>query len=179
MQERANVIALNPESADANALIERAGALARDAYGERLLGTGETALAHAGAIAATLASLQQDAAAIGAGWLFALPQYREDWRDAVVAGFGDEVGFLLDGLTRLHRLRDVTRAASEATDTGQRETLRKMLLAMVSDVRVVLIRLASRLATLRHLTAQPDHPQRLNLGPGGRGCRARRGLPWI
>ena len=163
MQERANVIALHPQSADARGLIARAGALAREAYGERLLGTGESALAHAGAIAATLESLEQDAAAIGAGWLFALPQYRDHWRDAVAAGFGDEVGFLLDGLTRLHRLRDVTRAASEASDAGQRETLRKMLLAMVSDVRVVLIRLASRLATLRHLTALPEHPQRLNL----------------
>ena len=137
-----------------------AGTLARAHYGASVLGTGEPALVHAAAVAATLADLGQDAHAIAAGWLFALPHYLKDWRDAIEAEAGPEVVRLLDGLTRLHKLRDVTRSVSIDSDVAQTETLRKMLLAMVSDVRVVLIRLASRLQTLRYLVKCDDAAQR-------------------
>ena len=139
--------------------------LARQAFGERLLGTGESVIAHAAAVASQLEALRVEADAVAAGWLFALPQFDPDWRLAVKADFGEDVVQLLDGLARLHKLRDVTRAAAREADApAQTETLRKMLLAMVSDVRVVLIRLASRLATLRHVAGQAGHPQASTLG---------------
>ena len=140
----------------------RAAAAAALIYGDTPLGTGESTLAHAAAVAGLLASMQVDPAALAAAWLFALPQFRRDWQEAVAAEYGGEVSGLLEGLARLHKLRDVTRAASAAaSDSAQTETLRKMLLAMVTDVRVVLIRLASRVQSLRHVAGLAEHPQRL------------------
>jgi GTP pyrophosphokinase len=139
--------------------------MARQTFSEQHLGTGENVLAHAAAIAAQLAELRVDDDAVAAGWLFALPHFAADWHDSVLESLGVEVVQLLDGLARLHKLRDVTRAAAQDADVpGQTETLRKMLLAMVSDVRVVLIRLASRLATLRYVSREPEHPQAEALG---------------
>ena len=160
----ANVIPL-PGAAPAPpgaALLEQARVHALAAYGSANLGTGENIAAHAEAMVRALAELRLDDAALMAGWLFALPQLDEKWRDKIEPLFGAEVAHLVDGLSRLHRLRDVTRAAVESPDqgdAGQTEILRKMLLAMVADVRVVLIRLASRTQTLRYLSRQPDHPQ--------------------
>lgn len=145
------------------AQIADAAALARAVYGEVRLGTGEAAIDHARAVAGLLAELRMDEATLSAAWLFALPQYAADWRERVLSVMDAEPADLIDGLARLHRLRDLTRtgsrAAADAADAAQTETLRKMLLAMVSDVRVVLVRLASRLATLRHVLRTPDHPQ--------------------
>lgn len=144
---------------------ERIEAARRDAlalYGEALLGTGEGIAAHAEAIVGELAQMRLDDAALMAGWLFAVPHVDEKWREKMEPVFGSEVAHLVDGLARLHRLRDVTRAAveeREAGDDSQIETLRKMLLAMVADVRVVLIRLASRTQTLRYLSKRPDDAQ--------------------
>jgi len=144
------------------AALEQAREHALAAYGNQVLGTGENMAAHAEAIVRALAEMRLDDTALMAGWLFALPQMDEHWRDKIEPAFGSEVTHLVDGLARLHRLRDVTRAAVESPDQGdggQIETLRKMLLAMVADVRVVLIRLASRTQTLRYLSRIGDHPQ--------------------
>ncbi|MBL8382984.1 MAG: bifunctional (p)ppGpp synthetase/guanosine-3',5'-bis(diphosphate) 3'-pyrophosphohydrolase, partial [Burkholderiales bacterium] len=145
-------------------IAERARALARATYAASRLGTGEDTYAHAAAIAAQVDGLQLGADAVAAGWLFALPHHDPAWREHVLAAFGHDVAALLDGLARLHKLRDITRDAADGAAAGQVETLRKMLLAMVSDVRVVLLRLASRLQTLRWVAADPAHPQRESLG---------------
>ncbi len=140
--------------------IAQASELAHQIYGFKPLGTGESAIRHAEAVAAMLVELRFDTDAVAAGWLFAWPNFDADWRERCVTRLGNDVTQLLDGLARLHKLRDVTRGASHGPgEQGQTETLRKMLLAMVSDVRVVLIRLASRVQTLRHLSAQAAHPQ--------------------
>ena len=153
------------DAATGDGLPADAERFARDAYGEQVLGTGEDVFAHAAAVAGRLRELRVDDDAIAAGWLFALPHFMVDWQVPVQARFGDAVTQMLDGLARLHKLRDVTRAASRDTDApGQTEILRKMLLAMVSDVRVVLIRLASRLTSLRHVSGQAAHPQGEALG---------------
>ena len=158
--DHANVIPLHagmPAGADG---IAQARELARQVYGAKPLGTGEAAFGHAEAVAALLVELRFDADAVAAGWLFAWPNFDTDWRERCATRFGNDVTQLLDGLARLHKLRDVTRSASLGADAqGQTETLRKMLLAMVSDVRVVLIRLASRVQTMRHVSDQPGHPQ--------------------
>jgi len=143
-----------------HALVESARDYALAAYGAANLGTGENIAQHAEATANTLAELRLDDAAIMAGWLFSIPEIDKAWRDKIEPRFGTEVAQMLEGLARLHGLRDVTRAAAEGVDdAAQTETLRKMLLAMVADVRVVLIRLASRAQTLRYLSKQADHPQ--------------------
>jgi GTP pyrophosphokinase len=152
----------NAAGAPGGTLLERARAQALAAYANQPLGTGENMAEHAEAIVHALAGMRLDDAALMAGWLFALPQMDEHWREKIEPVFGSEVAVLIDGLARLHKLRDVTRAAVEAPDagdSGQIEILRKMLLAMVADVRVVLIRLASRTQTLRYLSRAGEHPQ--------------------
>jgi len=149
-------------AADAGPAAER---LAGEIYGDRLLGTGESAFAHAAGVAALLRELRVDDEAVAAGWLFAAPHFANAWQERVRPRFGEPVVQMLEGLGRLHKLRDVTRAAARGGEApGQTETLRKMLLAMVSDVRVVLIRLASRLTTLRHVARESGHPQAEALG---------------
>ena len=159
--QAARVIPLHPAAPASGDVLERARATALKIYEQKLLGTDEPAFEHAQAIAGRLTELRLDDNAIAAGWLFAVPAIEADWRELIGAGFGADVTQLLEGLSHLHKLRDITRAASSASDAqGQTEILRKMLLAMVSDVRVVLIRLASRMQSLRHaakLEADPKH----------------------
>jgi len=142
--------------------LERARAYALEVYGTDNLGTGENIAAHAQAIVDSLVELRLDDAALMAGWLFSVPHVDKHWRDKIEPAFGPEVAHMVDGLARLHGMRDITRAAVESGgkgDAAQTEVLRKMLLAMVADVRVVLIRLASRTQTLRYLSRHEHHPQ--------------------
>ncbi|MBK7767944.1 MAG: bifunctional (p)ppGpp synthetase/guanosine-3',5'-bis(diphosphate) 3'-pyrophosphohydrolase [Sulfuritalea sp.] len=137
-------------------------ALAREAYGEKLLGTGESILHHALGMALIVASLDLDADARIAALLFAATRHVEDCGERLKVGYGDTVAGLVAGLHRLGSLRPLTRAAagggageSVAEVKAQTEILRKMLLAMVDDIRVVLLRLASRVQTLRFFNDQP------------------------
>ena len=142
-------------------------ALARDAYGDKELGTGEAILQHALGMALIVASLDLDADARIAALLFAANDHVTDCDERLKVGFGDTVAGLVAGLHRLGSLRPLTRAAAGGGPAGegaaeprvdvkaQAEILRKMLLAMVDDIRVVMLRLASRVQTLRFLNARP------------------------
>jgi GTP pyrophosphokinase len=116
-------------------------------YAAQVLSTGEPTWAHALGLGANLAAIGLDAPGRVAGVLFAAPKHVE--LDAIQARFGDEVASLADGVEKLYQLRMATRARSGESAVSQNETLRKMVLGMVEDVRVVLIRLASRTQTLR------------------------------
>jgi GTP pyrophosphokinase len=141
----------------------RARDFASDLYGERLLGTGEPALAHAIGLARNIAALRLDADTRVAGLLFAVPAYLPDAEEKLKAAFGPAVASLVAGISRLNELRVITRSASRGKETAaQAEALRKMLLAMVEDIRVVLLRLASRTQTLRWLAWAPE-PERRRL----------------
>ena len=141
--------------------------LARESYGEKTLGTGESILQHALGMALIVASLDLDAEARIAALLFAASDHIEDCNERLKAGFGDTVAGLVAGLHRLGSLRPLTRAAAGGGAAGegvaevkaQTEILRKMLLAMVDDIRVVLLRLASRVQTLRFLNGRPGEPR--------------------
>ncbi|MCX7180921.1 MAG: HD domain-containing protein, partial [Proteobacteria bacterium] len=136
-------------------------ALAHEAYGEKSLGTGEPILPHALGMALIVASLDLDADARIAALLFAATDHVPDCSERLKVGYGDTVAALVAGLHRLGSLRPLTRAAvggageSVAEVRTQTEILRKMLLAMVDDIRVVLLRLASRVQTLRFLNNRP------------------------
>ncbi len=141
------------------ALVERALEFAAPLYEGKLLGTGEPALEHAYGLAANLAQLRIDAATRAAGLLFAVPEYLPEASARLAERFDPAVAALVGGVSRLNRLRVVTRGLAAADEKGkqpQAETLRKMLLAMVEDIRVVLIRLASRTQTLRFLGKAPE-----------------------
>jgi len=144
-------------------LVQRAAAFTQPIYASKLLGSGEPALEHAYGLAAILATLRLDAATRAAGLLFAVPEYLPDAVDQVAQRFDAAVATLVDGVSRLNRLRVVTRglaATDEKSRASQAETLRKMLLAMVADIRVVLIRLASRVQTLRYVAKAPEEVRR-------------------
>jgi len=131
-------------SSEDRALLGRALAFAEPLYAGHALSTGEPVWPHALGLASSLAAIGVDPAARAAGLLFAAPKYL-----AAGAGlaerFGAEIAELAAGVEKLYQLRVITRE----TAMQQSEVLRKMVLGMVEDVRVVLIRLASRTQTLR------------------------------
>jgi len=133
------------------ALIQRAQAFARPLYEGQVLSTGEPVWPHALGLAASLASIGVDPVAQAAGVLFAVPKMLDD-PERLKAEFGEEIAGLAGGVEKLYKLRVLTRAAPGE----QNEILRKMVLGMVEDIRVVLIRLASRTQTLRWLAKHPS-----------------------
>jgi GTP pyrophosphokinase len=140
------------------AQMTRAIALVEPMYGSKRLGTGEEIWGHVLGMGAIVSSLRLDADTRLAGMLFAVHQQRPDADELIERKFGTNVARLVDGLHRLNGLRLVTRATAVSQAQRERvqpEVLRKMLLAMVEDIRVVLLRLASRTQTLRYYT---DHP---------------------
>lgn len=149
---------------DDAALVERAAEYALERYGDAKLGTGERTSDHAMALAGDLAALKLDASTRAAGLLFAAPAHVADYRETLARDFGAEVIGLVASVAKLHELRLVTRSLGTqdrgADRSAQAEVLRKMLLAMVEDIRSVLIRLASRTQTLRYLTRGPEELRR-------------------
>src|SRR5882672_4040334 len=142
-------------------VLARALEFARDVYSDKVLGTGEPAYEHAIGLARNVAQLKLDADALAAGVLFAVPAYLPAAEEKLAASFGPVVAALVSGIDRLNQLRVVTRAATLGRDSApQAEVLRKMLLAMVGDLRVVLLRLASRTQTMRWLARAPEADRR-------------------
>ena len=157
----------------ASSAVMGALALARELYAGRTLPTGEDMLSHAIGMAAIVADLDVDVDARIAALLFASGDILQksahgpvgDARPMSAAGsqhahevlgdrFGTAVADLVLGLQRLKGLKLATHHGhtSPAEIREQTEVLRKMLLAMADDVRVVLLRLASRTQSLRYLT---------------------------
>ncbi|MCC4116033.1 bifunctional (p)ppGpp synthetase/guanosine-3',5'-bis(diphosphate) 3'-pyrophosphohydrolase [Aromatoleum toluclasticum] len=142
-------------STEERAAIVDAVALAEGVYEGHFLGTGESVWTHAIGMALIVASLRLDVETRIAAILFAVGDYIEDATDKIGEKFGQPAALLVDGLRRLNGLRLLTRMTATATAPeirAQTEVLRKMLLAMVEDIRVVLLRLASRTQTLRYFT---------------------------
>jgi len=117
-------------------------------------------------MALIVAGLKLDVDSRLAALLFAVPALQERGLAQIEAHFGDGVAQLVDGISRLNRMRPITRSfTAHSAASGERnaqemkaqvEILRKMLLATVEDIRVVLLRLASRTQTLRHYAAEAD-----------------------
>ena len=147
-------------SEDDRRAIGRALDYAAGLYGERLLGTGEPVYRHALGLARNVAELNVDADTRAAGVLFAVPAYLPEPGEKLKAMFGATVAALVAGISRINELRVLTRAAPGKGSGSQNEVLRKMLLAMVEDIRVVLLRLASRTQTLRWLVRSPEDERR-------------------
>ena len=145
-------------SADDAARVEAALAYASEAYQDKVCSSGQQALDFAVGVAVTLAFLRSDAETRIAGLMFELTVLDPQAVTGLEAHVGKEATDLVTGVRQLIRLRDMT-IGRETTGRGknaaqqavaQVETLRKMLLAMASDMRVVLVRLASCVTTLRY-----------------------------
>ncbi|HET6718347.1 MAG TPA: RelA/SpoT family protein, partial [Rhodocyclaceae bacterium] len=150
---------LSPEDAR---LVGVAARYALDRYQDRKLGSDEGAWQHALGMALIAAGLRLDRDARIAALLFGVLQFYPDEAETLLATYGETVVDMVRGLTRLNTLRPITRnfvadsASSPQELQSQVEILRKMLLAMVEDIRVVLLRLASRTQTLRYYAQNPD-----------------------
>ncbi len=137
-------------------LLGRALEFAEPMYAGQVLSTGEPTWSHALGLAASLASIGLDAPGRAAGILFAAPKHLGGV-DALRERFGEEIAGLAAGVEKLYQLRVATRG----NPREQNEVLRKMVLGMVEDVRVVLIRLASRTQTLRFFSKNTS-PERVS-----------------
>ena len=140
---------------------EQARALVFPLYADRALETGELLSEHAQALATIVAAVRPDQDLVAAAYLFAVHDVIRDADRWLRNHFGASVALLVADLRQLRHLSDSVRnrmraagAHPAAAPEGQDEALRRMLLAMVNDMRVVLLRLGSRLQTLRYLAAR-------------------------
>jgi GTP diphosphokinase / guanosine-3',5'-bis(diphosphate) 3'-diphosphatase len=130
-------------------LLNRAYVYAMRAHGSQTRASGDPFFSHPLEVAAILTDLKLDDATIVAALLHDTIEDTEATRAEIDQIFGHEIGALVDGLTKLKRLELVSREAKQA------ENLRKLLLAVSDDVRVLLIKLADRLHNMRTLEFVP------------------------
>ena len=138
--------------------IARAYALAAASHRGQARASGEPFVQHSVAVAEILADLRLDSATIMAGLLHDVVEDTTVTLEQIRSEFGDEVASLVDGVTKLSQIDLMSRMeeSSRAQADARAESLRKMFLAMVDDVRVVLIKLADRLHNMRTLGAMPE-----------------------
>ena len=137
----------NPNTNEA--LLNRAYVYAMKAHGEQRRASGAPYFSHPIEVAAILTDLKLDDATIAAALLHDTIEDTEATRAEIDSLFGQDIGALVDGLTKLKKLDLVTKEAKQA------ENLRKLLLAIADDVRVLLIKLADRLHNMRTLDYMP------------------------
>ncbi len=133
--------------------VGRAFDLAVAAHDGQHRATGEPYVTHPIASAQILAELGVDTAAIQAALLHDVPEDTEYSLTDVEERFGAEVAQLVDGVTKLSKF------STHSHEQQQAENIRKMLLAMAQDIRVVLIKLADRLHNMRTLYGLPSEKQ--------------------
>ncbi len=126
-------------------MLNRAYIYAMKAHGTQTRASGEAYFNHPLEVAAILADMKLDTATIVAALLHDTVEDTEATHQEIIEKFGTEIAALVDGLTKIKKLDMVTKEATQA------ENLRKLLLAMSRDVRVLLVKLADRLHNMRTL----------------------------
>ena len=142
-------------------LLARVAAWVKDRYEPGQTPADEPLVHHCANVALILARMHTDSATRATALLLALPDGVGEGTDPVGQAFGADLSRLVRGTRALLKLGDLAREATGANASAdraerdsQKEMLRKMLLAMAADLRIVLVRLASRLQTLRWLVKQ-------------------------
>ena len=136
------------------AMINRAYETAKLAHRHQLRSSGESYINHPLAVARIVAEIGLDETSLAAALLHDAVEDTEITLTDVQAGFGIEVAQIVDGVTKLERLQFDSKEAQQAA------TMRKMLVAMARDLRVLIIKLADRLHNMRTLAAMPSEKQR-------------------
>ena len=138
------------------ALVNKAYEAARVAHISQQRSSGEAYINHPIAVARIVADIGLDDISLAAALLHDAVEDTEITLEDVQRNFGDEVAGLVDGVTKLERLQFDSREAQQAA------TMRKMLVAMARDMRVLIIKLADRLHNMRTLAGVPlDKQQRI------------------
>ena len=129
--------------------INRAFRVAAAAHGSQRRGSGESYINHPLAVAYIVADIGLDEVSVVAALLHDAVEDTEMTVADVQRDFGDEVAAIVDGVTKLERIRFDSREEQQAA------TMRKMLVAMAKDLRVLVIKLADRLHNMRTIAAMP------------------------
>src|SRR5688500_3900210 len=135
------------------ALISRAFAEAANAHTGQLRNSGEPYIEHPLAVAMIVAELGLDDVSIAAALLHDAVEDTALTLESITSSFGPEVAAIVDGVTKLDRIR------FDSKEEQQAATMRKMLVAMAKDLRVLLIKLADRLHNMRTIAAMPTWKQ--------------------
>lgn len=146
------VRAYNPNTNEA--LLNRAYVYAMKAHGDQRRASGDPYFSHPIEVAAILTDLKLDDSTIAAALLHDTIEDTAATRAEIDQLFGPDIGLLVEGLTKLKKLDLVTKEAKQA------ENLRKLLLAIADDVRVLLVKLADRLHNMRTLDYMPAAARR-------------------
>jgi GTP pyrophosphokinase len=132
-------------------LIRAAWDFCQEQHAGQFRASGEPYVIHPLEVAQVLADLKMDATAIAAGLLHDAVEDTDVSTQEIARRFGEQVAHIVEGVTKLDKIKFANR------EDHQAENIRKMLLAMVTDVRVVIIKLADRLhnmRTLEHLRSE-------------------------
>ncbi|HKQ76040.1 MAG TPA: bifunctional (p)ppGpp synthetase/guanosine-3',5'-bis(diphosphate) 3'-pyrophosphohydrolase [Blastocatellia bacterium] len=137
-------------------LLRRAYIYSAKAHKDQVRASGEPYLIHPLSVAAILADMKMDAATVSTGLLHDVVEDTLAGADDIRKVFGEDVANLVDGVTKISNLGKKSKAEAQA------ENLRKMILAMTNDIRVVLVKLADRLHNMRTLEyLKPEKRKRI------------------
>lgn len=142
----------NPE-ADLR-LVVKAYSFAQSAHDGQLRNSGEKFFVHPVNVALILADMNMDTATIVAALLHDVIEDTEISYETIVEEFGIEIADLVDGVTKLKKLQYKTKQENQA------ENLRKMVMAMAKDIRVIIVKLADRLHNMRTLEYMNDEKRK-------------------
>jgi guanosine-3',5'-bis(diphosphate) 3'-pyrophosphohydrolase len=135
-------------------LLRRAFAVADRAHEGQVRKSGEPYIHHPLSVTAILAGYGMDAATLAASLLHDTVEDTDVTLEEITEQFGEEIAYLIDGVTKLDRIQYDTREQAQAA------TIRKMVVAMAQDLRVLIIKLADRLHNIRTVDALRDEKQK-------------------
>ena len=136
-------------------LVEKAYVYSAKAHQGQIRLSGEPYLSHPLEVAYILTKMKMDVTCIAAGFLHDTLEDTEAEADEIKHLFGEETANIVEGVTKISRMQFTSRQQRQA------ENVRKMILAMSSDIRVILVKLADRLHNMRTLGFQTPEKQRL------------------
>lgn len=153
LQEILDKVANNNKQPDFD-LISRAYSFAEEAHSGQKRLSGEPYFTHPAAVAATLAGMGFDEPTVAAGLLHDTVEDTRTSIETIDEKFGEEVADIVDGVTKISMI------PFENKEEAQTENIRKMILAMSHDMRVLMVKLADRLHNMKTLDFQKDYKQR-------------------
>ncbi|BBD08045.1 RelA/SpoT family protein [Desulfovibrio ferrophilus] len=143
--------------AEDRALIQKAYVFSAAAHAGQMRLSGEPYLSHPLEVANKLAEMRLDAATIAAGLLHDTVEDTKAEVEEIDSQFGEDVADIVDGVTKISQMQ----MSFDSKEARQAENLRKMIMAMSEDIRVLLVKLCDRMHNMRTLDFQKSHKQKL------------------